>query len=92
MATLTKNTSEVQDIILSWAFENVSDWHDGLIDHMSGTRLDTCYEESRQLLVDKGHTSIPASKEETIILAHNSGFLMSMVERQAAAEAASETP
>lgn len=87
MATLTKNTSEVQDIILSWAFENVSDWHDGLIDHMTGTRLDTCYEEARQLLVDNGHTSIPSSKEDTIMLAHTSGLLMSMVGRQEEAEA-----
>lgn len=87
MATLTKNTSEVQDVILSWAFENVSDWHDGLIDHMTGTRLDTCYEEARQLLVDNGHTSIPSSKEDTIMLAHTSGFLMSMAGRQEEAEA-----
>ena len=81
MATLTKNTTEVQDIILAWAFENVADWHDGLIDHMSDARLDRCYEEARQLLVDNGHTTIPASKEETIKLASDSGYLLTMAER-----------
>lgn len=81
MATLTKETSAVQDIILAWAFENVDDWHDGLIDHMAGTRLDSCYEEARQLLVDNGHTSIPATKEDTISLASTSGYLLTMAQK-----------
>ena len=83
MATLTKNTSAVQDIILAWAFENVADWHDGLIDHMASTRLDDCYEEARQLLVDNGHTSIPATKEDTISLASTSGYLLTMAQKAA---------
>lgn len=81
MATLTKETSAVQDIILAWAFENVDDWHDGLIDHITETRIDSCYEEARQLLVDNGHTSIPATKEDTISLASTSGYLLTMAQK-----------
>ena len=90
MATLTKETSAVQDIILAWAFENVDDWHDGLINHMTGSRLDSCYEEARQLLVDNGHTSIPASKEDTISLASTSGYLLTMAQKAANAPASPE--
>lgn len=90
MATLTKETSAVQDIILAWAFENVADWHDGLINHMAGSRLDSCYEEARQLLVDNGHTSIPATKEDTISLASTSGYLLTMAQKAANAPASPE--
>jgi hypothetical protein len=84
MSTLTKNTTAVQDTILSWSFGDVDDWHDGLIEHMVAIRVDKCYEEARQLLVDNGSTSIPASKEDTIVLASNQGLLLSMAQKSAA--------
>ena len=90
MATLTKETTAVQDIILAWAFENVADWHDGLINDMATSRLDSCYEEARQLLVDNGHTSIPATKEDTISLASTSGYLLTMAQKADNAPASPE--
>tara|TARA_B110000977_G_scaffold146921_1_gene186260 strand:+ start:1258 stop:1527 length:270 start_codon:yes stop_codon:yes gene_type:complete len=84
MTILTKNTTVVQDIILAWSFGDVADWHDGLIEHMVSVRVDTCYEEARQLLVDNGSTSIPASKEDTIALASNQGLLLTMAQKSAA--------
>lgn len=83
MTSLTKNLTQIQEILLTWNFSDIHDWHDGFIDSIANQHLDKCYEECRNLLIQSGSTTIPASKEDTILEAKNKGLLKTLAEKEA---------
>jgi len=91
MANLTKTTTSFEDILLNWVFDDVDDWHDGLISATAQQFIDSCYEESRQLLEDAGVENIPSSKQAVIEKAHNDGLLQDAATRAANAPASPGT-
>lgn len=82
MSTLTKQTTDLQDIIFAWAFENPAEWHSGLINAMADIRLHACYEEARDALESDGVSLIPTSKAAVIEEAHRRGLLKTMIQKQ----------
>jgi hypothetical protein len=90
MATLTKETTALQDIIFAWAFESPAEWHSGLINAMADIRLEACYEEARAALEANGDSNIPTAKDQVIAEAYSRGLLKTLVQKQAEAEAEAE--